>query len=159
MPSVTRFAFFDGIHSSIYLHEYKFIFCICQLFYVRWKKKKTWTWTWTLIWGHYMGTSTEVTDWAYLKVKVPVYWPPSKVHCGICAHGLYFQSHIFLSGMNLNYFSQIFSNNIWKCSEKLWACFKFQTTGNTAYSHKGTLLLIHKWYGLSLLCNLMLVKH
>ena len=48
VPSVTRFAFFDGIHISIYLHECKFIFCICQLFYVRWKqnenKKYTWTW-------------------------------------------------------------------------------------------------------------------
>ena len=32
VPSVTRFAFFDGIHISMYLHECKFIFCICQLF-------------------------------------------------------------------------------------------------------------------------------
>ena len=39
VPSVTRFAFFDGVHISIYFHECKFIFCICQLFHVRWKQK------------------------------------------------------------------------------------------------------------------------
>ena len=45
MPSVTRFAFFDGIHVSIYLHECIFMFCISQLLYVRWKQKITWTWS------------------------------------------------------------------------------------------------------------------
>ena len=45
---------------------------------------------------HYLS----VTDWAYKKVEVPIYWLPIKVHYGTCANGLFGFSRGTLSDFN-----------------------------------------------------------